>query len=600
MTTLGRDETRGTRHDGAPAGAGVPADRVPVDWRRVRRPLTVVCFAMSLLGAVAASLGSMVAGRLAEHATSTLVVLLALCVVGGALIDTVAKTIWATVCDRAEGRLRADLLDAAMAQPLAELSEQAVGEVLDRIDDDTWEVGQLMRWGVWQAVRTLLASGPLWVVASLAWWPAAFLFPMTGFATYWVVRRLLPEVAQRKVVEEAAWTDHAAATEEGVAARDDLRTALGQAHVLRRNAQMAARVHAALDKVLQVEARITRRSGGLLHGALAAVAVVGIALVLAGDLSTSRLVTLFLVTTMFVGGVDMLARHLPDLQEGFGAVLRLRAMLASPAEPPGGLPLGDGPLDVEFRHLEFGYGTGTFALRDVNLAVPAGHTCALVGRTGSGKSTLASLLSRAMEPPRGTVWLGGTDVRDLDLQQLRAAVGVVTQRTEVLAGTLAQNLTLFADVPRSRVEAALVELGLTEWVAGLPEGLDTMLGPGGTALSSGEEQLVAFARLLVRDVRIVVLDEATARMDRVTETHVVRAAERLLAGRTGLLVARRLSTTERAEQVAVLDHGRIVQHGSRDELAAHPGPFRALLEASAEEDASAEAAVRSPGPVGVG
>ncbi|MBC9821162.1 ABC transporter ATP-binding protein [Terrabacter sp. MAHUQ-38] len=566
----------------------MPVDRAPVDWRRVRRPLTVVCFTMSLLGAVAASLGSMVAGRLAEHATSTLVVLLALCVVGGAVIDTVAKTIWASVCDRAEGKLRADLLDAAMAQPLSELSEQAVGEVLDRIDDDTWEVGQLMRWGVWQAVRTFLASGPLWVVASLAWWPAAFLFPLTGFATYWVVRRLLPQVAERKVVEEAAWTDHAASTEEGVAARDDLRTALGQAHVLRRNAQMAARVHAALDKVLEVEVRITRRSGGLLHGALAAVAVVGTGVVLAGDLSTARLVTLFLVTTMFVGGVDMLARHLPDLQEGFGAVLRLRAMLASPAEPTGGLPLPDGPLDVAYRGLEFSYGTGTFALRDVNLIVPAGHTCALVGRTGSGKSTLASLLSRAVEPPRGTVMLGGVDVRDLDLQQLRAAVGVVTQRTEVLAGTLAENLTLFGDVSRAQVAAAVAELGLTDWVAGLPDGLDTMLGPGGTTLSAGEEQLVAFARLLVRDVRVVVLDEATARMDPVTEARVVRAADRLISGRTGILVAHRLSTTERAEQVAVLDSGRVVQQGPRGGLAADDGPFRRLLEAAAHEVALEE------------
>jgi ABC-type multidrug transport system fused ATPase/permease subunit len=543
---------------------------------------------MSLLGAVAASLGSMVAGRLAEHATSTLVVLLALCVIGGALIDTDAKVIWATVSDRAEGRLRADLLDAAMAQPLSELSEQAVGEVLDRIDDDTWEVGQLMRWGVWQAVRTFLAAGPLWVVASLAWWPAVFLFPLTGFAAYWVVRRLLPQVAERKVVEEAAWTDHAASTEEGIAARDDLRTALGQAHVLRRNARMAARVHAALDKVLQVEVRITRRSGGLLHGALAAVALVGTALVLADDLSTAQLVTLFLVTTMFVGGVDMLARHLPDLQEGFGAVLRLRAMLASPAEPTGGLPLPDGPLDVEFRGLEFSYGTGTFALHEVNLVVPAGHTCALVGRTGSGKSTLAALLSRAVEPPRGTVLLGGTDVRDLDLQQLRAAVGVVTQRTEVLAGTLADNLTLFGDVSRARVEAAVAELGLTEWVAGLPEGLDTMLGPGGTTLSAGEEQLVAFARLLVRDVRVVVLDEATARMDPVTEARVVRAADRLISGRTGILVAHRLSTTDRAEQVAVLESGRIVQQGPRPRLASGDGPFRRLLEAAAHEVAVEE------------
>src|SRR6476660_8437018 len=346
---------------------------------------------------------------------------------------------------------------------------------------------------------------------------------------------------------------------------------------------MAARVHAALDRVLRIEARITRRSGGLLHGALAAVAVVGTSLVLAGDLSTARLVTRFLVTTMFVGGVDMLARHLPDLQEGFGAVLRLRAMLASPAEPTGGVPLPDGPLDVEFRGLEFSYGTGTFSLRDVDLLVPAGHTCALVGRTGAGKSTLASLLSRAVEPPRGTVLLGGTDVLDLDLQQLRAAVGVVTQRTEVIAGTLAENMTLFGDVPRARVEAAVAELGLTEWVAGLPDGLDTRLGPGGTTLSAGEEQLVSFARLLVRDVRVVVLDEATARMDPVTEARVVRAADRLIAGRTGILVAHRLSTTERAEQVAVLESGRVVQQGPRGRLATEPGPFRELLAAAAHE-----------------
>ena len=563
--------------------ARVPVERVPVDWQRVRRPLSYLCFTMSLVGAIATALGSMVAGRLAEDPTAALVWLLGLCVVGGAVIDTVARTIWTTIVDRAEGRLRSDLLDAAMAQPLADLSEQGVGEVLDRIDDDTWEVGQLMRWGVWQAARTFLASGPLWVVATLTWWPAVFLFPLTAVTTYAVIRRLLPQVAERKVVEEMAWTDHAASTEEGVAARDDLRAALGQAHVLRRNAHLASVVHRTLDAVLRVEVRITRRSGGLLHGALAAVGVLGVALVVSGDMSTARLVTLFLVTTMFVGGVDMLARHLPDLQEGFGAVLRLRQMLAFPAEPTGGLPLPEGSLDVEFRGLEFSYGTGTFALRGVDLLVPAGHTVALVGRTGSGKSTLASLLSRAVEPPRGAVLLGGSDVRDLDLQQLRAAVGVVTQRTEVLAGTLAENITLFGDAPRSTIEDAVAELGLTDWVAGLPAGLDTVLGPGGTSLSAGEEQLVAFARLLVRDVRVVVLDEATARMDPVTEARVVRAADRLISGRTGILVAHRLSTTERAEQVAVLESGRVIQQGPRARLAAEDGPFRRLLDAAAHE-----------------
>ncbi len=544
--------------------------------------VAIVCSTFSAIGM---SLGSVVAGRLALHPSSGLVRLLTLCVVGGALLDTIGRTLWSGLVDRAEGRLRADLLDAAMAQPLSELSEQAVGEVLDRVDDDTHEVGTLLRRDVWMVIRTIMAAGPLWLVAGFTWWPAFILFPVSGIAAVLVVRPLLPRISELKVVEEMAWTDHAAAMEEGVAARDDLRTSLGQSHVLRRCTELAGEVHRRFATVLRLEARVGRRTGVLLHGVLAATALTGVILVADDRLSTGALVTLFLVTTMFVGQVDQLARHLPDLQAGLGAVIRLRGLLASPPEPEGGRALPDGPLGIRFAGLHFAYAHGTFALSGVDLTVPAGTTCALVGRTGSGKSTLASLLSRAVEPEPGSLLLGGVDVRDLELQQLRAAVGVVTQRTEILAGTLAENITLFGDLPRETIEEAVEELGLTAWVAGLPRGLDTLLGPGGTSLSAGEEQLVAFARLLVRDVRVVVLDEATARMDPLTEARVVAAAERLLNGRTGLLVAHRLSTTERAEQVAVLESGRVIQHGPRDELAHEPGPFRDLLSASAGESA---------------
>ena len=557
------------------------AHRQPVDWRRLRGPVALACVLGAFLAAVGTSLGTVVAGRLAEDPTTGLVGLLALCVVGGALVDTVARTVWAGVVDRAAGRLRGDLLDAAMAQPLAELSEQAVGEVLDRVDDDTHEVGTLLRQSVWMAMRTLLASGPLWIVAGLTWWPAFVLFPVSAVATFWFVKSRLPEISRRKVIEEMAWTDHAAAMEEGIAARDDLRTSLGQAYVVRRCTELAATLHRRFDEVLAMEANVGRRTGTLLHAMLAATGVAGVALVVDGRLSTGALVTLFLVTTQFVGQVDQLARHLPDLQAGFGAVLRLRQLLAAAPEPTGGLPMADRVPEVRFRDLHFSYGgNATFALEGVDLTVRAGTTCALVGRTGSGKSTLASLVSRAVEPRPGTVLLDGVDVLDVDLQQLRARVGVVTQRTEILAGTLAENIALFADLPRERVESAVAELALTDWVAGLPQGLDTALGPGGLTLSAGEEQLVAFARLLVRDVHVVVLDEATARMDPVTEARVVRAADRLLTGRTGLLVAHRLSTTARAEQVVVMDHGRVVQEGTRAELVSRPGPFRTLLEAS--------------------
>src|SRR5699024_8820786 len=237
-------------------------------------------------------------------------------------------------------------------------------------------------------------------------------------------------------------------------------------------------------------------------------------------------------------------------------------------------------LDLELRDLNFAYDEGTFALRGINLTIPAGQTMALVGRTGSGKSTLAAMLSRAVDPPEGSVLLGGADVRGIDLNQLRSAVGVVSQRTDILSGSLAQNITLFEDYPRSRVEAAVRELGLSDWVAGFPDGLDTPLGAGGRTLSAGEEQLVAFARLLVRDVRVVILDEATARMDPLTERRVVAASDQLLRGRTGILIAHRLSSTERAQQVAVLADGRVIQQGLRADLARQPGPFFDLLTAS--------------------
>ena len=560
------------------------AARRALTWRRLKTPSAMWCLVASAVAGVAATSGTVVAGRIAESPSGRLLTLLALCLVGGAVIDTVAGVTWAASVDRAVGALRADLLDAALHQPLAALHEQAVGEILDRVDDDTHELGNLLRRNVWDLIRTSLRAGPFWVVAGLTWWPAWVLFPVVGFGTVLVVRPLTGLVSRRKLAEEIAWTDHAAVMEEAVAARDDLRSSLGQAYVVRRVAELSAEVHRRVAASCQAAATIGRRVGALLYGLLAATAVVGVTLASHGALSTSALVTLFLVTTQFVGQIDHVARHFPDMQAGLGALTRLRQMLDAPPEPEGGLPVPTGSVGVSIRSLRFSYPEGTFALRDVDLEVPAGSTLALVGRTGSGKSTLVSLLSRAMDPPPGALFLGDVDVVDLDLQALRSAVGVVSQRTEILAASLADNVTLFTGIPRQRVVDAVDELGLTDWVAGLPDGIDTMLGPGGTTLSAGEEQLVAFARLLVRDVQVVVLDEATARMDPVTEARVVRAADRLLARRTGLVVAHRLAATERADLVAVLDRGRVVQHGARRRLAKEDGPFKVLLEAAGQHE----------------
>ncbi|MBK5305636.1 MAG: ABC transporter ATP-binding protein [Frankiaceae bacterium] len=581
----------------APAAQSAPDRSRTVGLDRLRGTVTRWALAAAAVAALGQTIGTVVAGRLAENPTGVLVTALALCFVGAAVLDTAGRAAWAGIIDRAEGQLRADLLDAALHQPLAVLSEQAVGEVLDRVDDDTHELGNLLRRMIWDLVRTLLRAGPMWVVAGLTWWPAWALFPLVGIGTVLLVRPLTAEIAKRKLAEEIAWTDHAAAMEEGVAARDDLRSSLGQAYLVRRCAELSSVVHKRVAASCESAAQIARRAGLLLHALLAVTAVAGTLLVIEGDLSTAELVTLFLVTTTFVGQIDQIARHLPDLQAGLGALTRLRTMLEAEPEPIGGQCVPSGPLGLSVRGLHFSYAEGSFSLRDIDLDLPAGQTLALVGRTGSGKSTLAALLSRAIDPPRGTVLLGAVDVLDLDLHQLRAAVGVVTQRTDVLAATVEDNITLFTDVPRSVVVAAVEELGLDDWVAGLPQGLDTVLGPGGTTLSAGEEQLVAFARLLVRDVQVVVLDEATARMDPVTETRVVRASERLLAGRTGIVIAHRLATTTRADHVALLDAGRVVQQGPRAQLAREAGRFRELLDAAGAGSDTALDTGRSVGTV---
>ena len=569
-------------HPDRTADPAVPAVPAGLTWRRLRTGASVAAVVLAVVAAVAESVATVVAGRLAEGPTSRLVVALGVLLVGATLLDTVGRTLFSAVVGRAEGRLRADLLRATLRQPLPVLEEQAVGELIDRVDDDPRQLGMVLRRMGWQMARSLLRSVLAWVVAGLTWWPAWFAFPVVAGVVVLVAHRLTPEMARRKLAEEEAWSAHSAQLEEAVAGRDDVRSSLGQAHVVR---QYAERSRDVLDRVrdtCRASTAVTVRTGLVLHALLAGLAVAGVALVGGDRVSVSQLVTLWLLVTTFVGQLSQLSNHLPELQAGLGAVRRVRSLLEAPQEPDGGGALPRGPLGVEVRDLTFAY-PGGFALRDVTLTVPAGTTCALVGRTGAGKSTLAKLLSRAVEPPPGTVHVGGADVTATAVDELRRAVGVVTQRTEIVAASLADNITLFADVPRARVEEAVAALGLTAWVDSLPDGLDTRLGASGTTLSAGEEQLVAFARLLVRDVGVVVLDEATARMDPQTEHRVTRAADRLLAGRTGIVVAHRLSTTRRCDAVAVLDQGRVVQHGDRARLATVDGPYRDLLRVGGEE-----------------
>jgi ABC-type multidrug transport system fused ATPase/permease subunit len=227
--------------------------------------------------------------------------------------------------------------------------------------------------------------------------------------------------------------------------------------------------------------------------------------------------------------------------------------------------LPPGPLSVVFRDVSFAYDGDDTVLHGVDLALAPGEVLGLIGRSGSGKTTAGRLLARLYDAEEGSIELGGVGVRDVPLSELRGRVGVVSQDVQLMAGSVRDNLTLFdPSVPDEALLAALDKLSLAAWLAGLPAGLDSQVSAG--EISAGEAQLLATARVLLKDPGLVVLDEATSRLDPATQRLVDGAMTALLQGRTAIVIAHRLSTLERADKVAVLDSGRLVEFGERASL----------------------------------
>jgi ATP-binding cassette, subfamily B, bacterial len=209
----------------------------------------------------------------------------------------------------------------------------------------------------------------------------------------------------------------------------------------------------------------------------------------------------------------------------------------------------------------------------------------VAGRTGSGKTTLTRLLLRLLDPTEGTVRIAGTDIADVRMADLRKRVALVTQDVQLFGASVRDNLTLFGahQADDDEMVRVLDDLGLGPWYRALPSGLDTLLGPGGAGVSAGEAQLIAFARVFLRNPGLVILDEATSRLDPVSEARIERAVDRLLVGRTAILIAHRLGTLDRADQILVLEQGRIVEHAPRQTLVDDPASrFAGLLAAGSE------------------
>lgn len=528
-----------------------------------RRTAAVAVLVVLIGGGQAAA--AALAGPVLVHRSGPLFALLAVALVLAVVGDLAVGLLAAGITADWAADLRRRLCRVAFAQPLPTLEATPVGELLDRIDGDVQQVASELRGSGVRIVLELTTGLLSAVIALVIWWPAGA--GMLALAGLLVVTLAAParRVGPARMGEEEAWSDLAAVMEESIHGQDDVRTSLARPYVLRLYAQRASRVLARGRVVWGMSARLTTIASAAIRAGIAAIVVGGAWSLAAGGIDASRLTAVWLLALAFGGTVEHISRMVSELQYALGAWGRVQLLAASAPEPAGGAPPAGGDLTVRGLTFRYGPDSRAAALRGVSLSFVPGRSYAVIGRTGSGKSTLAKVLTRAVDVPSGTVFLGGTDVLDLDLDGLRRWIAIVPQRTEILAGTVAENIALFDPDLLASAHRAVRELGLEEWVADLPDGMDTRLGDGGHVLSAGQEQLVAFARILVRDPHVVILDEATARLDPVTEARVQRATERLLADRIGIVIAHRLSSVRRCDEVVVLADGEVVEAGPRQD-----------------------------------
>ncbi|QIK76799.1 ABC transporter ATP-binding protein [Nocardioides piscis] len=326
--------------------------------------------------------------------------------------------------------------------------------------------------------------------------------------------------------------------------------------------------------------------GGISAGlANAGVIVIGVLLGFTSDMTPGTVLAFAFLVTLFVGPVQMGTQILTDAQNAIASWRRTLGILETPADlidpGPEGVSLPRGPIDVTFERVGFAYPGGPPVVIDLDLHIDAGTRVAVVGETGSGKSTVAKLLTRLMDPVEGAVLLDGIDVRTIDSGSLRRSVVLVPQEGFLFDDTITANVRYGRiDATEAEIRASAEELGLTGWLEGLPRGLDTQVGQRGESLSAGERQLVALLRAHLADPDLLVLDEATSAVDPHLEMQIGRALERLMASRTSVTIAHRLSTAENADEVIVMDKGRVVQRGHHSDLRNEVDSIYAGLHAS--------------------
>jgi len=483
--------------------------------------------------------------------------------------------------------LRADLASHCLRLDLSFHKSRTPGEIIERIDGDVNLLsGFFSQASIDLVGNMLLMSGVLVLLFREDWriGLAMAAFAAVSLVILMAIRNIAVPWWKK---ERQLMGEYYGFVGEQLSGTEDVRSSGAVPYVLRRMAefhrtQLRIRMRSALGwYTLWWTTLLVFALGNALAFA------VGFLLYRRGLITIGTVYLIFHYTELLRRPMEQIRTQLQELQRATASIARVRELLATQSRirDGEGAALPAGPLHVDFDNVSFAYEGDELVLQNIDFRLQPGRVLGLLGRTGSGKSSLARLLLRLYDPTAGQILLGGVPAAAALLKDLRRHVGIVTQDVQLFEATVRNNLTFFdGSIPDERITTVLDDLGLGPWLRSLPHGLDTELESGGSGLSAGEAQLLAFARLFLADPGLVILDEASSRLDPATEALIERAVEKLLAGRTGVIIAHRLGTVQRADEILILEDGRILEHGERAALAADPSSrFHRLLQTGLEE-----------------
>lgn len=510
----------------------------------------------------------------------------------------------------ATNALRADLTRHCLRLNMGFHNSYTPGELIARVDGDVSALASFFSQLVLRVLfNLLLISG---VIVLL--WREDWRMGVAG-AVYALLTVAVLQTMQRRNVQYAGAFRAAQATlngflEERLSGREDVRANGGEGYVLRGMALVQRAAYQAAYRARMFGVLLFSVTHLLFVLATALGFGAGIYLFLNGQVTIGTVYLVVYYLAILREPLEQIRDQVNELQQSTASIQRIQGLFALPPEEPAPLPSPNtagsivrdlpttGPLAVRFEQVSFRYtrpkeptpeeqatDRKPSVLQDLSFTLEPGQVLGLLGRTGSGKTTLTRLLFRLYPLDRGRIYLGNQDIGGLPLGALRRQIGMVTQEVQLFQASLRDNITLFnPQIDDKQILEVIQELGLWPWYSAQPAGLDTSLQAGGVGLSAGEAQLLAFVRVFLKDPGLVILDEASSRLDPATETLLERATDRLLAHRTGIVIAHRLRTVQRADAILILDQGRLVEFGPRSQLAADPASrFYHLLQTGLEE-----------------